>query len=147
VFNLPLVREIEIKCMKEAMHLVTQDNVTGEIPPKILFVNVAELHEKLKINIQDILLVETDEYDSRNKMVYIKGKEEIYTIMNIPFKRLLSCSDTLLMVNKFTLISADAVNSYKYDCITLKSLFVGWKNKQVTLHPKYREVFYKKVGK
>ena len=117
--------------MKEAIHVIS--------------VNVAELHEKLHVNLADVMLVAADEHDSQNKIAYIKGEEKEYTLMNIPFKELLSQTNNLVMVNKFTLVSIDAVHSHRHDCITLKNLFKGWLNKQITLGVKYREDFYSRV--
>ncbi len=119
--------------MKEAIHVIS--------------VNVAELDEKLYINLADIMLVEADKPDSRNKVVYIRNEEREYTLMNMPFKKLLSCTNDLVMVNKHTIVSIDAVHSNRYDCITLKNLFKGWLNKQVTLSRNYRQEFNSRVEK
>lgn len=129
------------------MHIISTAAYKGETPLQISFFNVAELHEKLKIDFSDILLVTTDETESRNKLVWLKDEVREYTLMNVPFAALLEHTDNLVMVNKGTLISIGAVHWFGYDFITLKNLFPGWNNKQVTLGRNYREDFYSKVGK
>lgn len=132
--------------MKEAIHT----NLPGEFmdarSPVYLF-NVAEMHEKLKVDFSEIILVVTDEISSRNKLVWLKSEAREYTLMNVSFPLFLKYSDKLLMVNKFTLLSVDAVHSCTYDFITLNNLFPGWNNKQVTLGRPYRDDFYKRIEK
>jgi len=133
--------------MKEAHDEIILEEYKGEIYPKISFFNVAERNEKLKINFSDILLVITDEHERRNKLIWIKGKTEEYTLMNVCFTELLENSNNLMMVNKSTLLSMEAVSSYRYDFITLENLFPEWNNKQVTLSRKYRNDFYDRIEK
>jgi len=131
--------------MKEALHVISADSYKAGSSPKILFFNVAELNEKLKINLLDILLVTADNEGSRNKLIWLKNETKEYTLMNVSFSKLLDNTSNLVMVNKFTIISIEAVRSYRYDFITLKNIFMGWNNKQVTLGRQYRESFYGKI--
>ncbi|HTA26690.1 MAG TPA: hypothetical protein VK809_02800 [Bacteroidia bacterium] len=117
--------------MKEAIHVIS--------------LNVAELEEKLHIKLADIILIEADEPDSRNKVAYIKNEDREYTLMNVAFKKLLTRTNNLIMVNKHTLVSLDAVKTHRHDCITLKDLFKGWLNKQITLSRKCRPEFYSRI--
>lgn len=138
--------------MKEALHVILPDDFKEENSPKISypkasFFNVAELDEKLKVNFSDILMVTTDDYDRRNKIISLKGKTKEYTLMNVCFNTLLENSNNLVMVNKYTLISIEAVCSYRYDFITLENLFPGWSDKQVTLGKTYRKGFYSLIKK
>jgi len=113
----------------------------------LLFLNVAELPEKLLVYLPDVLLVETDEYGSKSKVASIKDEEKPYTLMNCSFAILLVRSPDLIMVNKHTLVSVKVVHSYRYDSITLKNIFPGWHNKQIALNRDYRKDFYTKIGK
>jgi len=110
----------------------------------ILF-NVAEMRSKLLVYPANILLVEVDEIDSRNKRTYIKNEDRVYTLMNVSFARLCECTDNIIMVNKGTLIAIDIVHDLQYDIITLKNLFSGWKAKQVILNKKYKADFYTRL--
>lgn len=109
------------------------------------FFNVAELHEKLRVKFSDILLVTTDEVESRNKLLCLKNETRQYTLMNVSFADLLKHSPKLIMVNKFALLSVEAVHSWRYDFITLGNFFPGWDNKQVVLSRNYRKIFYFKI--
>jgi len=133
--------------MKEALHVILQDDVKRDAYPKTSFFNVAELNEKLKVNFADIMLAMADEHDSRNKLIWLKGETKEYTLMNVSFSKLLERNNDLIMVNKFTLISMEAVCSFRYDFITLKNLFPVWNNKQVVLGRTYRNTFYRVYGK
>ena len=110
----------------------------------ILF-NVAEMRSKLLVYPANILLVEVDEIDSRNKRTYIKNEDRVYTLMNVSFARLRECTDNIIMVNKGTLIAVDIVHDLQYDIITLKNLFAGWNAKQVILNKKYKSDFYTRL--
>jgi len=131
--------------MKEALHVISLVGYKGDVSPKTPFFNVAELHEKLKVNFADILLATADEDGSRNKLIWLKEEAKAYTLMNISFPKLLNCSDKLIMVNKFTIVSIEAVRSYRHDIITLKNIFPGWNNKQITLGRNYRKGFYGRI--
>jgi len=133
--------------MKEALHVIYSGVKNGYSHPKVPFFNVAELHEKLKVDASDILMAEADEAGSRNKLIWLKGEEKEYTIMNVSFVKLLEYSNNLIMVNKFTILSIEAVRSYRHDFITLKNIFPGWNNKQVTLGRNYRKGFYSRIEK
>ncbi len=138
--------------MKEALHEILRNNLIGEeapnlLSPKVSFFNVAELNEKLKVCYSDILLVTTDDSDRRNKLIWLKGKTKEYTLMNVGFTELLENTNTLLMVNKSTLINMEAMRSYRYDFITLENLFPGWNNKQIILGRTFRKSFYSLINK
>lgn len=133
--------------MKEALDTNLQDEHKEETRSHVFFFNVAEMHEKLKVNFLDIILVVTDEVRSRNKLVWLKNETKEYTLMNVSFPLLLRHSSKLVKVNKFTLISVEAVHSCTYDFITLYNLFAGWNNKQVTLGRHYRDAFYNRIEK
>lgn len=143
---MPLFWEVNIKCMEEAKHTNWQDKHREVIDSRVFFFNVAEMHEKLKVDFSDILLVATDEISSRNKLVWLKNETREYTLMNVSFPLFLIHSEKLLKVNKFTLLSVDLVHSCTHDFITLYNLFPGWNNKQVTLGRHYRDDFYKRFG-
>jgi hypothetical protein len=140
--------------MKEAIHVsngilrvISPGDYKEAASSKISFFNVAELNEKLKVNFSNILLVTTDDYDRRNKLIWLKGKIKEYTLMNVGFDTLLENTNNLLMVNKSTLLSIEAVCSYRYDCITLENLFPGWNDKQITLGNIYRKGFYSRINR
>lgn len=127
--------------MKEAKHTITSVGYGKPRSGSVLF-NVAEMRMKLRIYPDDILLAEIDEIDSRNKKTCIKNEARIYTLMNVSFSELRDYGRNMIMVNKYTLISLEAVHDCMYDIITLKDLFTGWKGKQVTLSRKYNADFY-----
>jgi hypothetical protein len=131
--------------MKEASGSGGSNGDGKESHPEFSFFNVAELHEKLKVKFSNILLVTADEAGSRNKLLFLKNETREYTLMNISFADLLNHSPKLVMVNKFALLSLDAVHSWRYDFITLDNLFPGWDNKQVVLGRNYRKMFYLKI--
>ena len=140
--------------MKEAIHVsngiiraISPDNYKEVASSKISFFNVAELNEKLKVNFSNILLVTTDDYDRRNKLIWLKGKTKEYTLMNVGFTELLQNCNNLVMVNKSTLINVEALCSCRYDFITLENLFTGWNDKQITLGKTYRKGFYSKINR
>lgn len=133
--------------MEEALDTNLPDEHKEESHPPVFFFNVAEMHEKLKVDFSDIILVVTDEVSSRNKLVWLKNESKEYTLMNVSFPLLLKYSGKLLKVNKFTLLSLDAVHSCTYDFITLYNIFPTWDNKQVTLGRHYRDAFYKRIEK
>lgn len=131
--------------MKEAAG-TSGSNGDGEEPRSGFgFFNVAELHEKLKVKFSDILLITADDVEGRNKLIWLKNETREYTLMNVRFADLLKHSQKLVMVNKFALVSLEAVHSWRYDFITLANLFPGWNNKQVVLSRNYREIFYLKI--
>jgi len=133
--------------MEEASHTNLLDEHKEEAHSPVFFFNVAEMHEKLKVDFSDIVLVVTDEISSRNKVVWLKNETKEYTLMNVSFPLFLKYSGKLFKVNKFTLLSVDAVHSCTHDFITLNNLFPGWTNKQVTLGRHYRDAFYKRIEK
>lgn len=114
--------------------------------PAFGFYHVAELNEKLKVNFADIILATVDEVDSRHKKVWLKGEIQTYTLMDVKFDDLLRCSDKLVQTNKSTLLSVDAVHSYRFDMITLCDLFPDWHSHQVILGRNYKETFCKKCS-
>jgi len=133
--------------MEEASHTNMPGQYKEEARYPVFFFNVAEMNEKLKIDFSDILLIATDEVSSRNKVVWLKSEAREFTLMNVSFPLFLKYSGKLLKVNKFTILSVDAVHSCTYDFITLNNLFPGWNNKQVTLGRHYRDAFYKRIEK
>jgi hypothetical protein len=147
LINLPVVGKAKQQVMKEALKVISLNSYKRETTPEFFFFNVAESHEKLFVHIPDILLVTADVGDSRNKMVCIKTEPKEYTLMNITFQRLLEYNPGLIPVNKFTLVSVEAIYTHRYDYITLKNIFTGWNKKQITLNRNYRKEFYRRVGK
>ena len=134
-----------IGCMKEAGHTKEiQKNQRHHRDESVLF-NVAEMRSKLLVHPANILLVEVDEIDSRNKRAYIKNEERAYTLMNVSFTRLRQCAGNTIMVNKGTLIAIDIVHDLQHDIITLKNLFAGWNAKQVILNKKYKSDLYTRL--
>jgi hypothetical protein len=131
--------------MMGAKHTNQPGGDNGETHPSFAFFNIAESNEKLKVTFGDILLVTTDEVRSRNKMAWLKSETKEYTLMNVSFAQLLRYCPTLVKVNKFTLLSFDAIHTYRYDFITLYNLFPDWRNKQVILARNYREVFQQRM--
>ncbi len=131
----------------EAIPLVPGNDDKESDGDKFIFLNVAELSEKLLVKTADILLVHTDEDGSRNKDVYIKGELIKFTAMNVKFETLLHEAPDLVPVNKHTLVSVKTIHSHRHDCITLKNIFKGWNNLQITLNRNYRKEFYRRIGK
>jgi two-component system LytT family response regulator len=103
--------------------------------------NVAESNKKVKIRLQDILFVSTDDIDPRHKQVWLKNGET-YTLMNYKLDELAEHSPTLVQVNRGELISLEAVHEVERDLITLKGIKAeNGKPKQVTLSPNFKKKF------
>jgi hypothetical protein len=122
--------------MEEAKHIISQP---------VLF-NVAEMRNKLLVCPEDILLVQADEIDSRNKITWIKNELRAYTLMDVSFSEIQDSAKDTIMVNRHMLIAIQAIHGCAYDVITLKDLFTGWNSKQVTLSRKYNAGFYARLG-
>ncbi len=131
--------------MKEATHTARSDGRIQKYETRPVLFNVAEMRRKLSVRPKDILLAEIDEIDSRNKRVYIKNESRAFTLMNVSFSKLQDYARDTIMVNKHTLISVGAIHDCMYDIITLKNLFEGWKDKQVTLSRKFNAAFYARM--
>lgn len=131
--------------MQEAQNFNKNAGNLQDASAPILF-NVAESRSKLLIYPPDFLLVEADETDSRNKKIYLKNEEDVYTLMNVSFGQLQNCVKELIQVNKHTLLSPSAVHYCEYDIITLRNLFKGWDDKQVVLSRAYHYAFYARLN-
>jgi two-component system LytT family response regulator len=103
--------------------------------------NVAESKRKVKLRLGDIMLLTTDESDSRNKEAWMRSGEK-YTLMNYRMEELLSNSPSLVQVNRAEAVSLEVINDVDRDQITLKGVLAdNGKPKQVTLGLAFQKKF------
>jgi DNA-binding NarL/FixJ family response regulator len=107
--------------------------------------NVLEDHAKMRIRLSDILYVQSDAIDSRNKCIWLKDDFK-YTIGNCKFEKLLLLAPKLIQVNRTELISIEAVQSFKYDLINLKGILVNGVPKQITIGDSCRKNFMARMS-
>jgi DNA-binding LytR/AlgR family response regulator len=107
--------------------------------------HVAESKGKTRLCLQDIIYVETDSTNSRNKRVFLKNGEH-YTIMRCSNEKLLSLSPKLVQVNKTELVSKDVVKDFKHDKVTIAGIMEEGAPKKVALNRIFRKDFMHKMS-
>lgn len=140
-FYKAIEKAYSIKAMEKAMVGIFNDNERRE---KYVLFNTAESKEKIRLCLQDIFYVEPDTYDARNKKVIMRDGKQ-HTLMRCSFEQLLSKALTLIQVNRYELISTEAVQKVRYDLITLKFQDKKETIKQVTLNRTFRKDFMNSV--
>jgi DNA-binding LytR/AlgR family response regulator len=106
--------------------------------------NVAENKGKTRIRVHDILLVQTDRANCRNKKVFMRTGEHL-TLMRCSNEKLLSLSSKLVQVNKAELVSTDAVKDFKHNEVTLTGLTEGAAPKKIALNRIFKQTFIDKM--
>jgi len=106
--------------------------------------HTAEAEGKVKVHLTDILFVQTDKENCRNKKVYLKSGEH-YTLRRCTNEQLLKMSAKLVQVNKAELVSLDAVKGFKHNFVTLKHSSEGGVPDRVTLNRNFRTNFVYKM--
>jgi two-component system LytT family response regulator len=133
---------------------ITKDNLNRALG-KVLIMNgnrdlkyelfyVAEENGKVKISLTDILYVQTDEVDRRNKTIIMKDQKK-FTLMDCKLQVFLNLCPNLIQVNKSELISIESLYKIENDLITLEGVIENGKAKQVTLGRTYRKAFLRRT--
>jgi two-component system LytT family response regulator len=134
----PILKDRLYKAFEKAHSLL------GEKKEYELF-NVAESNKKVKIRLQDILLITTDDVDPRHKQAWLRSGEK-YTLMNCKIEHLTANSQALIQVNRAEAVSMEAVHEVEYDLITLKGVLTdNGKPKQVTLGAAFKKKFKERM--
>jgi len=106
---------------------------------------VAEFKHKVKIRLQDIMLVTTDDVDARHKQAWMKNGDK-YTLMNCNIEHLTTNCAALIQVNKREAVSLEAVHEVEHDLITLKGLLADdGRCIQVTLGAAFSKKFKERM--
>jgi DNA-binding LytR/AlgR family response regulator len=108
------------------------------------FFNVAESKIKINIYLPDIVFVDTDDIDPRNKPVVMKDGEK-YTFMNYTLDTLLSFAPQLVQVNRKQLISIDYIKGIKNDMLDVKDGKSLGMSSQLTLSRTYKNDVMKRI--
>lgn len=107
--------------------------------------NVAESSRKVKIRLQDIMLITTDDVDPRHKQAWMRSGEK-YTLMNCKIEHLTANSPILVQVNRAEAVSLEAVHEVEHDLITLKGIIAeNGRPKQVTLGAAFKKKFKERM--
>jgi DNA-binding LytR/AlgR family response regulator len=83
--------------------------------------NVAESVDKIKLCLSDILLLLTDESDSRHKQVFMRDGE-MHTLMDYSLEEILENCPSLLQVNKSAAASLEVIGEVKHDNLRLTGI-------------------------
>jgi hypothetical protein len=108
--------------------------------------NTNEDKGKVKLRLSDMLFVQSDNIDPRNKIVYTKSGG-IHTIMRFSFKDLIELNPFLIQVNRSMAVSLETVRKVEFDLITLFDFKEVKLPKQVTLNRAFRKTFMHHVNK
>lgn len=122
VIRKPIDRFRFENAMKKAYYFLAAVNSSGmeqEQKTHELFL-VAEQKGRVKVPLQKIIYVKTDNIDHRNKMIYLSDGRK-YTIMDYSFEDLIELSPQLVQSNISELISIDIVNDIESNAIFLKT--------------------------
>lgn len=106
--------------------------------------HIAESKRKTRLRLQDIVLVQTDLINSRNKKVYMRNGEQ-YTLMRCSNEKLLSMSSKLVQVNKAELVSMDAIRDFRHNEVTINNIPGVEELKKLTLNRIFRNHFINKM--
>jgi two-component system LytT family response regulator len=106
--------------------------------------NVAECRKKVKIQLADILFVNVDEVDPRNKQVILKGGIR-FTFMDYTFNELKVRAPQLIQVNRSNMVAIDCINSVGHDSVVLNTEICKELPAEVTLSTTFKEELSKKI--
>jgi DNA-binding LytR/AlgR family response regulator len=109
----------------------------------VLF-NVAESKRKIKIHLNDILFVGTDDTDPRHKSIILKDSAK-YTLMDCSLGEILAMTSHLVQINRRELVALDIIDEMAYDVISLRNNEAKGIPKELTLGYAYKEEMSKKV--
>jgi two-component system LytT family response regulator len=106
--------------------------------------NVAESDRKVKINLADIVFVDTDDVDPRHKMIVLNDGTK-YTIMDCSMEELASYAPQLMQVNRRQLIALDNVCNMQSDVLAVKDAKTFGIPSEITLSRKYKPELKKRI--
>ena len=106
--------------------------------------NVAEHSRKVKLRLDDILVISADEDDARNKLAVMRDGAK-YTLMGYTMEELLELWPSLVQVNKGQLISIEVFSEINHDLVMLKGVNTEDIPGEITLGRTYRQQFMERV--
>jgi DNA-binding LytR/AlgR family response regulator len=109
----------------------------------ILF-NIAENKGKIKLRLRDILFVQVDKSDPRNKKVTM-ADGSVHILTNCTFDYLLKLCPHIEQVSKSELVSIESIPSLEHDIVMIKTYFNN-KTKRFTLGSAYKKKFMERIG-
>jgi DNA-binding LytR/AlgR family response regulator len=107
--------------------------------------NAAGRDNKVKLCLPDILLVTTDEDNSRHKMVYMRGGKK-HILMACPMEDLLEACPLLVQLSKGVAVSLEMVNEIEHNTVTLKGIPQKDAPKQLQVGRPFRKKLMKKLS-
>jgi DNA-binding LytR/AlgR family response regulator len=105
--------------------------------------NVAEAADRVKINLEDILYVETSVKNPRNKVITLRNGKK-YTLMDYTYEKLLFLCKKLEQVNRRTLVSVEAVQQVRHNAVTIN---IKGSNREIVLSDKCRKKIMLRIPK
>lgn len=106
--------------------------------------SVAESDKKVRIPLNDIIFVDTDDIDPRHKMVVLKGGSK-YTLMGCSMEELLSYAPQLIQVNRKQLVALDHINEMQHDLVSVKDAQPLCIPREITLSRAYKKEVQKRI--
>lgn len=133
----PIKKERLDKALAKAYSLINENK-------EFALFNVAEKQGKMKLKLADMVLVEPEEADPRNKKVTMKDGSR-HTLMNYRLEDLLEINANFIQVSKSEIISADAIENLKGKMITLRLTTSSTKPINVKLSSAFRRKFLQRL--
>jgi len=133
IITKPIKKDRLEKALAKAYQLISEKR-------EYALFNVDEGKGKVKLKLDDIILIKVDDEAPRNKKIIMRDGTK-YTIMDYPFDDLLGLSPNLVQVSKAEMISLNDVVRVEHDTVHLRPLH--GKNKGITavLSDTYRKKF------
>jgi DNA-binding LytR/AlgR family response regulator len=144
VINKPIKIDRLNDAFQKARKMMSTKTTGGEVKECHPF-NMEGEKGKVKLKLSDILFIQSDIQDSRNKNLFMRNNRK-YTVIDYTFESLLHLCPNIVKINKSEMLSLDIVQKYNQDTISLEGFAVNGKTTQVTLSRNCRKEFIKRIS-
>ena len=102
-------------------------------------------NDKVKLKLDDVLFVQTEEKAPRNKYLFMRNGKK-HKVMDYTLEDILKLCPNMVKINRSELVAIEVVQKYGYDTITLESNSINGLTKHLTLSRMFRKEFIKRMS-
>ncbi|HXB13931.1 MAG TPA: LytTR family DNA-binding domain-containing protein [Bacteroidia bacterium] len=136
----PIEKDFLESALIKARLILQIDKKENNVEYKLF--NLQGLREKVNIRLSDIVYVQTDCGNPRNKIVFLKGGAN-YKLTDCRLEDLLALAPKLFQVNKGEVVSIEAIQTISIKTITIE---LKENSKEIELGRSFRNELLKRIG-